>query len=59
MIDGLDGRIPGADGIDTAKALNEAYRIPVHVVVDEVIAILKVLAFRDAIRSDEQVDLRP
>ena len=45
-----------ADAVDAAEALDDADRVPVDVVVDEVVAVLQVLAFGDAIRGDEQID---
>ena len=37
--------------------LDNADRVPMNIVVDEVIAVLQILAFRNAIRSDEQVEI--
>ena len=53
----VNGGIHAANAVDAAEALDDADRIPVDVVIDEVVAILKVLAFADAIRGDEKVDL--
>ena len=49
-------RIGRADAVDAAEALDDAHRVPVDVVVDEVVAVLKVLAFGDAVGADQQVD---
>src|SRR3989339_363769 len=56
-VDELDAAVGGADPVDAAETLDDADGIPVNVVVDEPVAILKVLAFGDAIRGDEQVEL--
>ena len=55
-IDQLHGFIARADAVDTPEPLDDAHRIPVDVVVDQQVAVLKVLAFADAIRGDQQVD---
>ena len=49
--------VGAADAIDAAEALDDADGIPVDVVVDEAVAVLKVLALGDAVGGDEQVDL--
>ena len=56
-VDQLDGCVDAADTVNAAEALDDAHGIPVDVVVDEVIAVLKVLAFGDAVGGDEQVNL--
>ena len=57
VVDELDLRVRRADTVDAAEALDDADRVPVDVVVDQIVAILKVLAFGDAVRADEDVDL--
>lgn len=47
----LDAGVGRADTIHTPKALNDADRVPVDVVVDQVVAVLKVLAFGYAART--------
>jgi hypothetical protein len=49
--------VGGADAVDTPEALNDADGVPVDVVVDEVVTVLEVLALRDAIGADDEVDL--
>ena len=49
--------VDAADTVNAAKALDDADGIPVDVVVDEVIAVLKVLALGNAVRGDEQINL--
>ena len=55
IVNQLNGLIDGTDSVDTAKALDNADRIPVNVIVDQIIAILEVLAFGNTIRCDQQV----
>src|SRR5437868_586289 len=56
-VDKLDAVAGAPDTVDPAEALDNADRIPVNVVVDQVVAVLKVLAFADAVGSYEQVNL--
>ena len=55
----LNARVGGADAVDASEALDDAYRVPVDVVVDEPIAVLKVLTFRDAVSGDEENRFSP
>jgi len=55
-VDELDGGVARTDAIDTSEALDDADGIPVDVVIDQIVAVLKVLSFGDAVRGDEQVD---
>src|SRR5690606_17624162 len=43
VVNQLDAAVGRADSIHAAKALDDAHRVPVDVVVDQVIAILQVL----------------
>ena len=43
-VDELDAVVGRADAVDAAEALDDAHRVPVDVVVDEPVAVLKVLA---------------
>ena len=56
VVDQLDAAIGRADTIHPAKALDDAHRVPVDVVVDDVVAVLQVLAFGDAVGTDQQID---
>lgn len=56
-IDELHGAAGAVDTVDAAEALDDAHGIPVDVVIDEIVAILQVLAFADAVSGDQQVDL--
>ena len=40
-IDELDGLVRTADAVDTAEALDDAHRVPVDVVVDQLVAVLQ------------------
>ena len=55
-IDELDARVGRADAVNAPEALDDADGIPVDVVIDEEIAILKVLPFADAVGGDEQIN---
>ena len=55
-IDELHGVARAADPVDTPKTLDDADGIPVNVVVDQGVAVLKVLAFANAIGGDQEVD---
>ena len=48
----LDVLIFAADTINTSKALDDTYRIPVDIVVDQVVAILQVLTFGNTVCSN-------
>ena len=52
----LDLRVHAA--IDTADALHEPHRVPVHVVVDQPGGVLEVQAFGQDIGGDQDADLR-
>ena len=56
-VDELNGVVAALEAVDAPEALDDADGVPVDVVVDEVVAVLKVLAFADAVGGDEQVDL--
>lgn len=55
-VDELDGVTGTANSVNASEALDDPHRVPVDVVVDEVIAVLEVLAFGDAVRGDEEVN---
>ena len=56
-VDELDGVVRAANTVDTPKALDDAHRVPVDVVIDQQITVLQVLALRDAIGGDQYVNL--
>ena len=49
--------VDAADSVNTAEALDNAHGIPVDVVIDQVVAVLKILTLADAVRRDEKVNL--
>ena len=56
-VDELDAGVLGTDAVDTAKALHNAHRVPVDIVVDDAVAVLQVLAFGNTVGRDEHVDV--
>jgi hypothetical protein len=54
-VDELDGVIDTTNAVNASEALDDPDRIPVDVIVHEVIAVLQVLAFRDAVRGDKEI----
>ena len=52
----LNRIVHAADAVNASEALYDANRVPVDVVIDEIVAILKILSFRNAVRRDEQID---
>ena len=48
----VNRRVDAADTVDTPEALDDADGIPVDVVIDEVVAVLKILTLADAIRGN-------
>ncbi|MPM80360.1 hypothetical protein SDC9_127407 [bioreactor metagenome] len=50
--------VDGTDTIDPPKTLDDAHRIPVDVIIDQGVAILEVLPFRDTVSSYQDIDLR-
>ncbi len=44
----LDGFVHAPDSVDSPKSLDDANRVPVNVVVDQVVAVLKILTFGNA-----------
>ena len=57
-IDQLDLRVPAADPVDPSEPLNNADRIPVNVKINQVVAVLQVLTFGNAVRRDQHVNFR-
>ena len=53
----VGSRVEASDTVDSPETLDDTNRVPVDVVVDEVVAILKVLALGDAVGGDQDVDL--
>ena len=57
VVDELDDVICGPDTVDTAEALDDADRVPVDIVVDKVVTVLKVLTLGDTVCGDENIYL--
>ena len=55
-VDELDALVGRADTVNAAEALDDAHRIPMDVVVDQPVAVLKVLTLGDAVGGNEQID---
>ena len=51
----LDTGVLRADAVHAAEALHDAHGVPVDVVVHQVVAVLEVLALRDAVGGDDDV----
>ena len=56
VVDELDAGVRRADAVHAAKPLNDAHWVPVNVVVDQIVAVLQVLAFGDTVGADQQVN---
>ena len=54
----LDVLVSAADTVDSSKTLDDAYRVPVNVIVDQIIAVLQVLAFRNAVCCNQHINFR-
>src|SRR5438128_1313181 len=53
----LNAVVRRAQAVNASETLDDANGIPVNIVVDNVIAVLEVLALADAVRGDEEVEL--
>ena len=53
----VEASIRRADSINAAEPLDDADGVPVNVVVDKEIAVLKVLSLTDAIGGDEEINV--
>ncbi len=53
-VDELHCLVNGADPVDPTEALDNSNRIPMDVVIDQMIAVLEVLPFGNAVRGYEQ-----
>ena len=52
----MDALVGRADAVDAPETLDDADRVPVNVVVDQVVAVLEVLGFADTVGGDQQVE---
>ena len=49
----LDVLVPTADTVDTAKTLDDSDRIPVDIIVDQIITVLQVLTFGNTVSGNQ------
>ena len=56
-VDELDMVIFAADTVNSPETLNDADRVPVNVVVDEIVAVLQVLTFGNTVGGNQNVKL--
>ena len=56
-VDQLDTVIFTADTVDSPEPLNDADRVPVDVVVDEIVAVLQVLTFGNTVGGNQNIKL--
>ena len=47
-----------ADTVDAPEPLDDAHRVPMNIVVNQVVAILQSLSFGDTVGRNEHVNLR-
>ena len=57
VIDQLDALVSAAYAVNSPETLDEPHGVPVNIVVDQIIAVLKVLALRNAVGGNQHVDL--
>ena len=53
----LDYLVPAANAVDTSESLDDTHRVPMNIVVDQIIAVLQILPFGDAVGGDQNIDL--
>ena len=53
----LDMVVLAADTVNSPETLNDAHRIPVNVVVNEIVTVLQVLTFGDTVGRNQNVKL--
>ena len=56
-VDELDMLIFTADTVNSPEPLNDADRVPVNVIVDEIVAVLQVLAFGNTVGGNQNIKL--
>ena len=56
-VDQLHRMAGTTDSVDPAKALDDSHWIPVDVIIDQIVTILQVLAFRNTVSGNQQVNL--
>ena len=53
----LDNAVAAADAVDAAEPLDDAHGIPMDIVIHEIIAVLEVLPFGNAVRCNQEIDI--
>ena len=53
-----ESRCFAADTVNASESLNDSDGIPVNVVVDQIVAVLQVLSFRDTVRCNQNINVR-
>ena len=53
----LNHLVARANTIDTTESLNDAHGVPVNIIINKVVAVLKVLTFGDTVRGNQDVNL--
>ena len=56
-VDQLNAGVPAADAVHASKALDDAHRVPVDVVVNQIVAVLKVLSLGNAVGRNQDIDI--
>ena len=49
--------VSAADTVNSSEPLDNAHRVPMNVIVDEVVAVLQVLTFGDTVSRNQNVKL--
>ena len=57
VVDQLYGCVLRTNAVNSPESLDNAHRVPVDIVVDQVITILKVLPLRNTVSTDEDIEL--
>ena len=56
-VDQLDLGVAAADSVDSAKTLDDPHGVPVNIIVDQIVAVLQVLALRNTVRGNQDIDI--
>ena len=56
IVDQLDHIVMGANTVDTAKTLDNTDWVPMNIEVDQIVAVLQVLTFADAVGGNQHID---
>ena len=52
----LDHLVFAANAVDAPKTLDNTHRVPVNVVIDQIVAVLQILAFGNTVSGDKNID---